>query len=275
MNHFDKQIYEAFDAVRAEERLKASALEFIACNRRTLFHSNPWIKRFAAVTCMIVLLITGYGLGLYCTPVSIISVDINPSLELGVNCFDRVITVEGYNEDGVQLAKGLQLKNRTIADAVMTIVGSSTVQRLIRQDAFLSLTVVGDDPVRNANMQAKLADCISHIENAECLDTSSSVVGDAHGCGMSYGKYLAALKLLEINDNYTMADLKNLSMREIRELCGIHGMHNSGNIQHGAWNPDGSNNDFNAETGEGMTETYADEKHHGSHNGGKHHKHSH
>ena len=30
------------------------------------------------------------------TPVSAVSIDVNPSIELGVNRFDRVVAVEGY-----------------------------------------------------------------------------------------------------------------------------------------------------------------------------------
>ena len=45
------------------------------------------------------------GTWLYFTPTMEISVDINPSIELGVNRFDRVISVDGYNEDGQALAQ--------------------------------------------------------------------------------------------------------------------------------------------------------------------------
>ena len=41
---------------------------------------------------------------LYFTPIAEISIDINPSIELRVNRFDQVISVDGLNGDGQALA---------------------------------------------------------------------------------------------------------------------------------------------------------------------------
>lgn len=51
------------------------------------------------------------GYHLYFTPTSIISMDINPSIELEINRFDKVIGVDGYNEDGENLVESLHMLN--------------------------------------------------------------------------------------------------------------------------------------------------------------------
>jgi len=45
----------------------------------------------------------------YFTPVSYVSLDINPSIEYSVNMFDRVIDATGVNDDGTELLDGVDL----------------------------------------------------------------------------------------------------------------------------------------------------------------------
>lgn len=271
MDELDNRLYEAFDAVRAEDPLKASTMEFLSRKRKAAVSSGSWQKRLAAAACMLVMLVVGFGIGVYSTPVSVVSVDINPSVELGVNRFDRVISVEGYNEDGAELVRGLHLKNRTSADAVSAIVNSSMVRGMIDRNEWLTLTVVGEDPQRNASLQANLTDCISHIQNAQCVGASADEVRQAHACGMSYGKYLAGLKLLEVNDDLTMEDVKGMTMREIHELCGTGGKHHQGKGHHGSGIPGNKNVTDPTETCGGVPA--ATGHHNGDHSSGHSGKH--
>mgnify|MGYP006964182038 CR=1 FL=1 len=56
-------------------------------------------KRVLSVAACLLLLFLG-GRQFYFIPTVKISIDINPSMELGVNRFDRIVSVEGYNDDG-------------------------------------------------------------------------------------------------------------------------------------------------------------------------------
>ena len=77
-----EKIREAFDSVHAEPELKAAARQAVA--RRAARRHRP-IRRLgialAAAACAVVLA----GGWLYATPTVQISIDINPSLELGIN----------------------------------------------------------------------------------------------------------------------------------------------------------------------------------------------
>ena len=48
--------------------------------------------------------------------------DINPSIELSVNRFDRVIAVTGFNEDGQVLSRELDVKYKDYAQAVEQVL---------------------------------------------------------------------------------------------------------------------------------------------------------
>ena len=50
------------------------------------------------------------GYFLYFIPVSSISVDVNPSIELGINRFDKVVTVDTFNNDGYHIMSSLNVR---------------------------------------------------------------------------------------------------------------------------------------------------------------------
>ena len=71
------------------------------------------------------------GRWLYFTPMAAISIDINPSLELSVNRFDRVIAITGFNEDGQALSDALDVKYKNYAQAVEQILHHDSVTALL------------------------------------------------------------------------------------------------------------------------------------------------
>ena len=91
------RLKQAFDAVHAEEALKERTKAFVAQQTRGHARRRPALRpSLAAAFACLCLLFTG-GYWLYFTPTATISIDINPSIELGVNRFNRVVSVEGYN----------------------------------------------------------------------------------------------------------------------------------------------------------------------------------
>ena len=147
MKDLDNRLKAAFDAVHAEETLKASAGAYVRA--RTEKRRRPALLRrlqpVAALACMLLVFFGGYFCRMYLEPVSVISIDINPSLELGVNTFDHVVHVEAFNEDGRELADQLQLRFLNYEEAVDRIVNSETVSALLDREEELVIAVVGED----------------------------------------------------------------------------------------------------------------------------------
>ena len=73
------------------------------------------------MVCCLFMLIGFGGYRLYFTEASVISVDINPSLELNLNPFDRVISVKGYNKDGENPAEEADVKFMDYKEALEEI----------------------------------------------------------------------------------------------------------------------------------------------------------
>ena len=72
-----------------------------------------WVASAAAAIVLI-----RAGAWAYFTPYTYVSLDVNPSIEYSVNRFDRVLSVSAVNGDGTEILKNLDLKNKTIDEAI-------------------------------------------------------------------------------------------------------------------------------------------------------------
>lgn len=91
---------------------------------------------------------------------------------MGVNRFDRVISVQGWNDDGTALAETLDLTNQTYTDAVETILASETIEALMAQNAVVEIGVIGEDDAHCAQMLAAVESCTAGQQNAHCYQAS-------------------------------------------------------------------------------------------------------
>jgi len=109
----------------------------------------------AACSFIFVSLIGIGGYNVYSTPVAYVSFDINPSVELGVNMFDRVVNATGYNADGNQVLKGIQIINNTVDEAISALVESASENGFIANDgsSVISLTSETNDNKTAQNLQ--------------------------------------------------------------------------------------------------------------------------
>ncbi|WP_442911415.1 anti-sigma-I factor RsgI family protein [Lachnoclostridium sp. An169] len=142
----------------------------------------------------------------------------NPSLELGVNRFDRIISVEGYNDDGTALAASLNIRFLDYQDAIEQLLEDETVESYLSGDAVMSLTVAGKSESQSSTILENVESCVSDQENVRCHSGDVTEMHDAHECGMSFGKYQAFLRLQELDPAVTADDVRDLSMREILDL---------------------------------------------------------
>lgn len=193
----DKRIKNAFDSIHAEEDLKIKTKAFLLTEtQKSRQHKTlPYRRLIPVIACFLFLLIGTGGCFLYFTPAATISIDINPSIELGVNRFDKVVSVDGYNEDGKSFAGSLDVKYLHYETAVRKILSNNLITSLLSQDEFLMITVAGADEKQCGRILSGMEHCTTDHENASCHHASSDEVAAAHEAGLSYGKYRAYLEL--------------------------------------------------------------------------------
>lgn len=211
------KIRQAFDQVQAENELKDKTKDFIF--QKTKGYKQAKTANFkylaSAFACVAFLLIGGYWL--YFTPTVQISIDINPSVELGVNRFNRIISFESYNDDGDKLTDSLDIKFMDYSEAVNKIIDSEEILTLLENDEVMTIAVVGTDNLQSEEVLSNMQSCTAGRDNTYCYYTHSEEVEKAHESGLSYGKYKAFLELQKLDPTITVEEIQSITMREIRE----------------------------------------------------------
>lgn len=215
-------IKELFGPIRAEENLKERTMAFLASETRN-YTKVPAARRgypacAAACACLLFLLLGGRWL--YFTPTAEISIDINPSIELSVNRFDRVIAVTAFSEDGRKLSRELDVKHKDYVRAVEQVLHHDSVAALLSSGEVMSITVVGPDGQQSAKLLSGVETCVAGQGNIDCYSARPEEAAAAHEAGLSCGKYRAFLELQRLDPDVTPEDVQGMTMREIRDLIG-------------------------------------------------------
>ena len=213
------RIYSAFDQIHAEDALKQKTMKSVLKNiekrERRLF-----VRRKYAYALSAIMLFLCVGLGshqLYFTEVFALSVDVNPSIELGINRFDRVISVDGYNEDGEQILSSVDAKYKNYKDAVDCIVEEEQRQGYLVKNDEVSITVNCSEDEKYQEVKDTISTCqIQEQQEVLVEKCPEETVTKAHDYGLSFGKYQAFQKLQEVKPEVTVDEVKTMTMNEIK-----------------------------------------------------------
>ncbi|MDD3692400.1 MAG: hypothetical protein PHX02_00640 [Oscillospiraceae bacterium] len=149
------------------------------------------------------------GYHFYQFPINYVSLDINPSVELGINVFDRVVSAKATNEDGQCLLNATtKIENLSVDKAIDNLVQQAAEQKYIADDgsSVISVTVQSDDEDRALRLRKKsergvgLAMSTKKIFAAVYGDCSKlSLRTEAKELNISPGKY-KMIKMLQVLD---------------------------------------------------------------------------
>ena len=269
------RLKKAFDSIRAEDELLEHTREFLndymEQPEKKKHFSLPSVRFAAALSCILLFLLAG-GVFFF-TPVSTISVDINPSIELGINYFDRVVDIKAFNEDGENLMEALQIKYKSYTEALENILENETIQECLAQNEAMSITVVSDSEEKNNEVMDNVRSCTNGQPNIYCHSGNSKAVEHAHEAGFSYGKYNAFLILQELDPSVTEEDVQGLTMREIWDRINALSSGENTNTstlssqqgQNGSFQGENCQNQHNAQNNTNANGTSKGRGHHGRH----------
>ncbi|RGS81334.1 anti-sigma-I factor RsgI family protein [Coprococcus sp. AF21-14LB] len=212
------KIKEAFEQIQAENELKEKTKEFIfqKTNGYSKVRTGNYKYLVSVFACAVLLFIGGHWL--YFTPTVEISIDINPSIELEINRFDKIISLESYNADGQELIKTLNVKFKDYSEAMNQIFRSEDIISLLEKDEIMTIAVIGSGNTQSEKVLSNLQSYTEEKHNTYCYYAHSEEVENAHESGLSCGKYKAYLELKEVNPDITVDDIHHMTMREIRNM---------------------------------------------------------
>ncbi len=255
MTELENRVRDAFEGVKASGELKRDTLDFLAAERekRTLRRKS---RPLAACAAALVLALVGVGgWQMVCAPVAYVSIDVNPSVELELNRLDRVLSATAYNPDGERVLDGLDLVGRSYTDAVDTLLDSPAMAPYLTETSALTVTVAADSEAKETALLAGVQSCEGyqhHGGRSWCADPAT--ISEAHGCGMSIGKYTASQELMACDGTVTQEDCSHMTMAEIWERLDAchHGESsttgaNTGSTGHHGWGQGGGHHGWEHE----------------------------
>lgn len=248
-------IREAFDSIHAEETLKDNTRRFVMEElekRQKKQRSIGWKMAYAVAACLVVCLALVGGYHLYFSPTTIISIDVNPSIELSVNRFDKVVAVDGWNEDGTAFAETLDVMYQDYQDAVEEILESDTITQCLARDELLSVAVVEIDETQGEAVLEYVSQCTAQQENTYCYGVTSDEVEEAHSLGLSYGKYKVYEEIAQYTTQLSPEEANNMTMRQLRDyLAQLQGQEESSSGPEGNSSHPGNGTGQGAGNGQG------------------------
>lgn len=215
----DDNIKAAFDAVRASETLKNSTKAFVAQKTNGYAaRKKTYRRRMMLAAAVFPAIILFAGAGLFLTPTARISIDINPSLELGINRFDKIVSVRALNDDGKKLAESLDITFTGYDEALRRILDNKRIESLLHGNEVMTITVAETNSAQSARLLFRSQTYTASHGNVYCHSASAEKVSEAHKLGLSFGKYRAFLELRALNPAIAPEDIQSMTMRELREL---------------------------------------------------------
>ena len=107
---------------------------------------SPLLRYAALAACLLLVCLSGFGIHLYRTPASYIYLDINPSVRLDLNCFERVIAVVPLNDDAKTLLSEADISRGDAQSCINQIVAACQEQRYLNETNMdIELSVCTDD----------------------------------------------------------------------------------------------------------------------------------
>ncbi len=191
---------------------------------RTSAGISTKVYRFApiaAAAAAVVVIISGAGL--YYAPYGTVSLDINPSIEYTINRFDRVLEVNGMNDDGSDILASIsteEILNRNIEDAVdMTIEQIEADGYITDEDGnYIVVTANTKEDNHTDELLVKLDNRVRSYEKTEpvIFKVTDDELGEAHEQGISAGKKKMVDTLEEVyGGNIDREEWNKKSVREI------------------------------------------------------------
>lgn len=190
--------------------------------------STGKVARIASIAAVFVLIV-GMGAGVYSynMPYSYVDLEINPSIEITANIFDRIINVKSLNDDGEQILPRNSIKNRVLQEGIDIILSNAVEHGYLKKDQenAIIITVSAKDSSKAGQLEESIEAVAS--EKLQSYSVKSEILIEettvdkkqeaAEKYGITSGKMNLINKLLEKDPELKIDDLKDKPVKYIME----------------------------------------------------------
>ncbi len=219
------KIRDAFSQIQAESELVHKTMQAVTekAARKKPRSLARRMSLVAGAACLFMLLLAG-GV-LYTSQTALISIDVNPSIELSLNRFDQVVKATAKNEDGNRVLSEIELQNLKYQDALERIIAAEQALGYLQDGADMVFAVQSENGAQRESLltqSERYAIGIVGEQHTTCYAVNGDEWEKAHEQGITPGKYKVIQELQEYDPTVTMDEYAHHSMREIRQEIRHH-----------------------------------------------------
>lgn len=165
---------------------------------------NKWYSKatsWVAAAAAVLLVTSGAVSYAYMNPVTTINVDVNPSVEMRLNTFDKVINAKALNTDGEEILKALKLKGMESEEAVQALLDEMVEQGFLdKTDKTADIVVT----VTKKN-EEKLEKLTVHLDGEiNAYTTEAGIEAEVEVQGVGADRVALAAAVEEYDEDYAM-----------------------------------------------------------------------
>lgn len=198
--------------------------------RQTVVRKTNRIWRYTMATaCCLVLMFLISGWYMQNVVASIITLDVNPSIEIAVNHKDRVLSVRALNEDASVIIGNSKYKGRSVSDVVPLLMNSLVEHQYINKDKNAILLTVTGDNSKKADVVKDKVNTVIH-SSLKAMNVAPTVLSQsltkekertklAKQYGISEGKLSLIQDIITKDSMYSIKDLADKQIEELLNLA--------------------------------------------------------
>ena len=169
------------------------------------------------------------GVALYNENYQTIYIDVNPSVALKLNRFDRVIEVEYLNDDAKNLLSKVDLLGSDIEDALDTVLSKCDEAGFVKEDSEIYISATSKEEESSEKLLSKLKGHAESIKNSNSnkkysvntYNTKEEEKEKFDNSKISPAKDKIIKEIVDIDDDYDLDDVEDLKGKSMYELTHI------------------------------------------------------
>lgn len=189
----------------------------------------------AAAACAILAAVGVGGYAYAMAPVAHVGIDVNPSFELSLNRFDRVVQARAVDEEAAEVLERIDIDGARCEDAMEML--ASACRAYAGEEASVEVGVACDDEKRCEAIESAVLRCFEgDAGQVHCGRISDAQRQAAEEAGMGSGRYRLYEALVQAGVSVPIDEARTMPMRELRALAEDAGVdtHDSACAGHGS-----------------------------------------
>ncbi len=214
-----QELYFATPAIEPQPKEKKSFFSF--------FTGKRIVPIVAGLACAFTLFVG--GIGLYNENYQTIYIDVNPSVALKLNRFDRVIEVEYLNDDAKNLLSDVELEGCNVEDALETVLSKCDAAGFVREDSEIYISATSKEEESSEKLLTKLkgraesmnGEDVNKKYSVNTYNTKEEEKEKFEKSKISPAKDKIIHEIVDVDDDYDLDDIEDLKGKSMYELTHI------------------------------------------------------